>query len=711
MSYQKEVDSLIQEVEKLLKKDALIENDFLKNKMTSQKSNYIEVNEGLTQLSTLTEKFAYAANEKKWEEIQHDGTLLKLSVADKLLVIQKEIDFVIDGVSNIHKNNLELLTSRILIIIIIVAFVIGLILVFTSLSIANPLNKMLKFIYKLEKGNFPEKINYKGKDEIRKMSDSLNNFVQNLKHKAEFSEQIGKGNLDVKFTTLGSQDVLGNALLSMKESLKNANEEEKRRKEEDYKRNWTANGLAKFSDILRHNTDNIDELSYIVISNLVKYCEANQGGIYLLNDHDNGDKTLDLIGLFAYDRKKFSEKQIMFGENLVGACAKEKKTIYLKEIPDNYVHITSGLGEAVPRSLLIVPLKLEDEIFGIIEIASFEEIQAHEIEFVEKVGEIIASTFANVKIAARTKELLEQSTQQAEMMHAQEEEMRQNMEELLATQEESFKKETELEGISSALEESVFKAEIEKDYRILNANEKFVSTLNKNSDELHGASFAVFEYPEEDNLEAVWEQVFAGEKVSRETTMRFEDKELILFETFTPITDMDFEVAKVLYIAIDSTELHHKKVEIEGLQEQLNQLKEDRTSLSLNLSTENETSNYRAVELQALKGAIDYSFGIIEFDLNGNIIDVNDLARQMYQCEKDQMIGRHHSDFVSPKEAESKEYHEFWETILNGEIIEGEFSHKINEENITFYEIYSPVKNENNSLYKIISIISNIKAI
>jgi GAF domain-containing protein len=112
-------------------------------------------------------------------------------------------------------------------------------------------------------------------------------------------------------------------------------------------------------------------------------------------------------------------------------------------VPDNYIHITSGLGEANPNCILLVPLKTEDTVLGVIELATFTTYDAHEIELIEKFAQSIAATLANVQINENTRLLLEQTQQQAEEMRAQEEEMRQNMEELAATQEELARKEQE----------------------------------------------------------------------------------------------------------------------------------------------------------------------------------------------------------------------------------------------------------------------------
>jgi signal transduction protein with GAF and PtsI domain len=177
---------------------------------------------------------------------------------------------------------------------------------------------------------------------------------------------------------------------------------------------------------------------------MVQYTNSNQGGIFIVNDNDKENIHLEMTACYAYDRQKYLTKKIEVGEGLVGRCYQEQEKIFLTDIPDNYIKISSGLGEDNPNCLLLVPLAYNDNIFGILEIASFNVYQEYEIEFMERIGESIAATISSVKANVQTQELLEQSQQQAEEMSAQEEEMRQNMEELRATQEQSARREQEL---------------------------------------------------------------------------------------------------------------------------------------------------------------------------------------------------------------------------------------------------------------------------
>jgi methyl-accepting chemotaxis protein len=323
----------------------------------------------------------------------------------------------------------------------VLSIIIALILTRTTVA---PIKKVKNVIQQMCKGILPEQKLKEKNDEIGDMSAALNDLVDSFRRFTTFANEIGKGNYNVEFTPLSDQDDLGNALLEMRDNLKNASEEEEKRKKEDEQRHWASQGIAKFSDILRENNDDLEELSYQIIRNLVKYTNANQGGIFIVNDEDENDKFIELKAAYAFNKRKYQEKRIEYGEGLIGRAVQEGETIYMNELPEDYINITSGLGDSSPRALLIVPLKTNEQVHGVIEMASFYEFEKYQVDFIERVAENIASTLASVKINIRTNELLERTQQQAEEMKSQEEEMRQNMEELQATQEESSRREKEL---------------------------------------------------------------------------------------------------------------------------------------------------------------------------------------------------------------------------------------------------------------------------
>ena len=277
------------------------------------------------------------------------------------------------------------------------------------------------------------------KNEIGAVALKINDTIEDLRDATNFVIAIGEGKLDLDYKSLDNhyttgKNKLADSLIEMQSRLKAMSEEER-------KRQWSNEGLARFVDILRSSNDNITQLGDSVLAALVKYTNSNQGGLYTLNDEDANHKHLELISLFAFDIKKYEHQKVKLGEGILGQAFLEKETTYLNTLPESYIRITSGLGDANPRSVLMVPLKVDTQVYGIIELASFNEYQPHEIAFVEKLGESIASTLASVRAAHKNRELIQQFQQQTEEMRAQEEMMRQNMEELQATQEEISRKE------------------------------------------------------------------------------------------------------------------------------------------------------------------------------------------------------------------------------------------------------------------------------
>jgi PAS domain S-box-containing protein len=254
-----------------------------------------------------------------------------------------------------------------------------------------------------------------------------------------FADNISQGNLKASYGAENA-DALGNSLINMRDSLVRAADREEREK-------FANLGLARIAELLRQHAESLDTLCDKVIEETVKYMKANQGSIFVVESNTEKESYLKLMASRAWDRKKFLNKTFAFGEGLVGQVAIEKQTIFMTKVPNHYVTITSGLGEANPNCILIVPLKSEDHVVGVIELASFKVYQDYEIKYLEKVGESIASMILTTRNNQKTKELLEKSNALTEQMQAQEEEMRQNVEELEATQEEMARKNREIERL------------------------------------------------------------------------------------------------------------------------------------------------------------------------------------------------------------------------------------------------------------------------
>ncbi|MGB3585906.1 MAG: GAF domain-containing protein [Tunicatimonas sp.] len=242
-----------------------------------------------------------------------------------------------------------------------------------------------------------------------------------------------------------------NLLIEREENTKKTKELEAAQAEEK-KRQWATEGITQISEIIRKAGKNENIFDQLVAAT-VKFVRANQGGLFVVDRSHNDNTTIELAACYAYERKKFTERTIAPGEGLVGQVFLEREYSYFTEIPEDYVNITSGLGKANPTSLLIVPLMVNDTVEGIMEVAGFHAFEDYEIEFLRKLGEVIASFIQNERVMQRTTHLLNQAQEQSEEMRAQEEEMRQNMEEIQATQEEMHRKEKEYQSKIHELEQ------------------------------------------------------------------------------------------------------------------------------------------------------------------------------------------------------------------------------------------------------------------
>ncbi len=517
-----------------------------------------------------------------------------------------ELYFSLENIVKLHK------TIKLLWLIELVPIVLLLFAYFLSFFIS-------KKVFKIEK---------KLKEEEKKSDKIL-----------DFTKKITKNDITAEYEITDENDIIGKSLIELRNNIKGNKEEELLRKKEDDQRNWVAEGLAKFSEILRQNNDNIEKLSFGIISNLCKYIDAIQGAFYILEDSDKDDIHFDLTAFYAYNRKKYSKKRIDWNEGLVGRAAFEKHTIYMDKVPENYVEVTSGLGKSNPQIILIVPLKINEEIHGVIEFGSFNNFEKYQIEFVEKVAESIASTISTVKINVKTAKLLEDSQEQAERLAQQEEEMRQNMEELQATQEEATKQGEEFVSFTNSVNHTLIRAEFDINGILLYANTKFLSKLGYSSNsDVEGHHISMFiNKKDKEWFNKIWEDLSKGGKhfegYMKQLTKQGRD--LWTMSTYTCVRDENGNVEKILLLAIDNTEQKKQSIEFEE------QIK------ALNIST--------------IK---------VDYTPTGEFVDCNNKFSEITGYSISDLHGTNIFDLISPNQRSN--FEDNWNNVIKGKSYEGE---------------------------------------
>ncbi|GJM59587.1 GAF domain-containing protein [Persicobacter diffluens] len=383
-----------------------------------------ELNKKLALLLKQNEGFmkSYKANNMNSEVIL-EGQLMK----KQLMHLEKEIDDHLSAHINVTNKDISWLTrSYIFFLLFLFLQIIGF-LVYTIKLVKKPIQKLSTLLDSMATGQLPEKYLVTHLKDFKKLSQSLSKVGDNLKAASNFANQVGEGNLEEDYAAQGEDDLLGNSLIHMRQQLKSVAVEEKQRL-------WKIEGLAALTNIIRNDFDNLAHLGDQLLPQLVSYLGAVQGTFYVYQEV-GGAGYLDQTATYAFSRKKYEQGQIKIGEGLVGQVFLEQKTVYMTEIPEDFIRITSGLGDARPRALLVLPLKNNDQVEGILELASFHSFDQHQLDFLEEAAQSIAMTIYNARTNEQTSKLLRETQEQAEQMRAQEEELRQNMEEMQATHE------------------------------------------------------------------------------------------------------------------------------------------------------------------------------------------------------------------------------------------------------------------------------------
>lgn len=178
----------------------------------------------------------------------------------------------------------------------------------------------------------------------------------------------------------------------------------KTQKQIESERKWFDEGQNKITEIL-YNIESHETMAQTLISFIVQYLKANQAAIFIKNFDCNHVEFVQKA-TYAYQRKKYANKTIQLYEDLVGQCAAEKQTIVLKKVPDDYIKITSGLGNTSPSQVVIVPFLNNSEVIAVLEICSLEPITELQILFLETIGKNIASSFLQHQFITNSQNLL-----------------------------------------------------------------------------------------------------------------------------------------------------------------------------------------------------------------------------------------------------------------------------------------------------------------
>ncbi|MFJ7772779.1 HAMP domain-containing protein, partial [Streptomyces sp. NPDC097107] len=261
----------------------------------------------------------------------------------------------------------------------------------------------------------------------KRLTENVNELAGNLTRQvraiAEVTSAVAEGDLTRSINVEASGEVaeLKDNINSMVESLR---ETTRANQEQD----WLKTNLARISGLMQGHRD-LPVVAELIMDELVPLVSAQYGAFYLAEDGDEGPE-LRLVGSYGYPEDAGRPTRIAFGRTLVGQAARSRRTIVVDELPAGYVTISSGLGEVVPTALVLVPIVVEGQVLGVIELASVAAFTQINRDFLELLMETIGVNVNTIVANARTDELLSESQRLTAELQARSAELQVQQEEL-----------------------------------------------------------------------------------------------------------------------------------------------------------------------------------------------------------------------------------------------------------------------------------------
>lgn len=376
---------------------------------------------------------------------------------------------------------------------LIVMFIMSILIsLFITRSLTTPVSEIVDRVKDIAKGDLEHKIQFHGNDEIGKLSESVNQMVDISSEVARQANVISTGNYTEDIKPRSEKDVLGIAMQKMTLSLRTVTGENERQ-------NWVKTGQTELNEKMRGDLE-INTLAKNIIAYLPKYLGAQIGSLYIA---DEKGKELKLYGSYAFTKRKSLNDTIKVGEGLVGEAAFEKEMISVTNIPENYIRISSSLGDEIPRNVVVTPFLHEEKLIGVIELGSFKEFSDTELDFLKTVMENIAIAVNSAFSRYKMQELLEKTQRQSEELQSQQEELKSANEELQSQQEELRTSNEELQS----QQEELKAANEELEEKSESLEQQKAETQQKNID-LERARRAVEEKAEEVSIASKYKSEF-----------------------------------------------------------------------------------------------------------------------------------------------------------------------------------------------------------
>ena len=278
---------------------------------------------------------------------------------------------------------------------------------------------------------------------VNLLADNLTNQVRAI---AEVATAVTKGDLtrSIQVEAKGEVAELKDNINTMINNLRLTTE---RNTEQD----WLKTNLARFTGMLQGQRD-LTTVGRTLLSELAPLVNAQQAIIYQMDTEQ--EQELVLLSAYAGNGPDGHLRRVSIGEGLLGQCAAEKRRILIGDLSDSDVTIRSGLFDAVPRNVIILPVLFEDRVKAVIELASLSSFTASHLAFLEQLTAGIGIVLNSIEATMQTEGLLKQSQQLATELQSQQKELQQKNEQLAQKAQQLAEQNAEVERKNQEIEQA-----------------------------------------------------------------------------------------------------------------------------------------------------------------------------------------------------------------------------------------------------------------